>query len=118
MKNAFYLNYHFNKARSYSSRSIEKQNFLYDLDLYCHESYTSVIAETAGYELTRLPPYCCIFNPIELIWHEVKSNIRTHKNTPTLNSSITERIKMKVENVTVKNWRYYTEYVKKFDGCV
>ncbi|KAJ8921244.1 hypothetical protein NQ315_013716 [Exocentrus adspersus] len=35
------------------------------------------MAEEMGHTVLRLPPYFCIFNPIEHIWHKVKS--RYHK---------------------------------------
>lgn len=135
MDNASYHSRQLNKVPSSTSRKKEIQDFLSDRDIYFHESYNvkqllellkcynfkkeyvcDKIAEVAGHEIIRLPPYYCIFNPIELIWHKLKSNIRAHNNTPTLNPSVIVLIKTEVENVTVENWRNCTEHVKKIEN--
>ena len=60
------------------------------------------IAEEAGHRVVRLPPYHCQYNPIELIWAQVKNNV-AKKNTfkmrdlkPLLEESLT--------HVTQHNW--------------
>lgn len=40
----------------------------------------NTIAQEAGHGVVRLPPYHCQYNPIELIWGQVKSYI-AKKNT-------------------------------------
>ena len=44
------------------------------------------MAEKAGYSVLRLPPYCCILNPIELAWNRLKCHFR-HLNAYTSKSS-------------------------------
>lgn len=42
------------------------------------------MAQKAGHEVCRLPPYYCIFNPIELMWSYLKKTIRRENITPTV----------------------------------
>lgn len=135
MDNASYHSRQKNKIPGSTNRKREIQDFLCERDIYFHESYNvrqllevvksynflkeyvcDKIAKEAGHEVIRLPPYYCIFNPIELIWHKLKSNIRAHNNTPTLNSSVIELIKMEVKNVTAENWRNCIQHVKKIEN--
>ena len=39
------------------------------------------IALEKGHEVIRLPPYHCKYNPIELIWAQVKSEVAKKNNT-------------------------------------
>ena len=52
------------------------------------------IAEEAGHQVLRFPPYHCQYNPIELIWARVKG-------TADLRPLVLEAIK----NVTPENWK-------------
>uniref|UniRef100_A0A6P7FB36 Nose resistant to fluoxetine protein 6-like n=1 Tax=Diabrotica virgifera virgifera TaxID=50390 RepID=A0A6P7FB36_DIAVI len=40
------------------------------------------IAEKHGHTILRLPPYFCVFNPIELIWGQLKPSIRRSNTFP------------------------------------
>lgn len=51
----------------------------------------------------RFPPYYCIFNPLELIWHQVKSNVRRHSTHPTLCPCVVELVKNVVGNVSANS---------------
>lgn len=134
MDNASYHSRQINKIPGSTNRKSEIQDFLYERDLYFHESYSvkqllevvksynfskqyvcDQIAKEAGHEVIRLPPYYCIFNAIELIWHKIKSNIRAHNSTPTLSSSVIELIKAEVNNVTAENWKNCIQHVKKIE---
>ncbi|KAL4123310.1 hypothetical protein QTP88_015508 [Uroleucon formosanum] len=39
------------------------------------------IASSMGHEVVRLPPYHCQYNPIELIWAQVKGKVATNNST-------------------------------------
>jgi len=39
------------------------------------------IALEKGHEVIRLPPYNCQYNPIELIWAQVKGEVAKKNNT-------------------------------------
>lgn len=59
-----------------------KKQFIYDK-----------IAST--YEIIGISACYCNFDPMQLIWHKIKSNIGVHNNIPTLNSSVTKLTKTK-----------------------
>jgi len=40
-----------------------------------------VLALEMGHEVVRLPPYYCQYNPIELIWGQVKNHVATNNKT-------------------------------------
>lgn len=68
------------------------------------------MAELKGHKVLRLPPYHCILNPIEQVWHQVKSGVRVVNTSPTLNSSVIELIRVSVSNVTNEQWKKYAEH--------
>ena len=43
--------------------------------------------------LLRLPPYCCTFNPIELILANLKSELRKCNQSPELSKEVVELVK-------------------------
>lgn len=45
----------------------------------------NTLAQTHGHEVLRLPPYFCIFNPIEMVWAQLKTNVRKN-NTISVRS--------------------------------
>ncbi|MVN25621.1 hypothetical protein GO639_10740 [Staphylococcus aureus] len=46
--------------------------------VYAQES----IAEMYGHTILRLPPYFCVFNPIDLVWGKLKQSINRKNNFP------------------------------------
>ena len=34
------------------------------------------MASKKGHQVLRLPPYHCCLNPIEMVWHQMKENVR------------------------------------------
>lgn len=129
MDNAKYHSRECNKVPSGSSSKQEIKEFLYDKDIYFEEHYTKKqllevlksynfektyicdnMAELKGHKVLRLPPYHCILNPIEQVWHQVKSGVRVANTSPTLNSSVIELIRVSVSNVTNEQWKKYAEH--------
>ena len=62
------------------------------------------LAETFGHTVIRLPPYHCEFNPIELIWAQVKDYIRKN-NTKFCMSHVRNVFEKAIDSVSVQNWR-------------
>ncbi|XP_037502653.1 uncharacterized protein LOC125756741 [Rhipicephalus sanguineus] len=42
------------------------------------------LAKVAGHDIVRLPPYHCEFNPIEIVWSQVKGYIAANNRSFTL----------------------------------
>ena len=60
------------------------------------------IAEEAGHRVVRLPPYHCQYNPIELIWAQVKSYI-AKMNTFKM-ASLKVLVEEALRVITPHNW--------------
>lgn len=61
------------------------------------------MAEEAGHKVVRLPPYHCQYNPIELIWAQVKPYCGKRNNFKMAN--LKNLVKEAVHGVTSENWR-------------
>ncbi|XP_064091958.1 uncharacterized protein LOC135205384 isoform X2 [Macrobrachium nipponense] len=86
----------------------------------CHkEKQRYVIDEIAranGHEVLRLPPYYCQFNPIELIWAQIKGDIR--KNNSNANQSlktVEQLTRLAIDKVTTEDWKKCFHHVKKLE---
>jgi len=61
-----------------------------------------------GHEVVRLPPYHCQYNPIELIWAQVKGEVA--KNNTTFKFADVEKLlNDALDSVTVENWKKCTD---------
>ncbi|XP_029827021.2 uncharacterized protein LOC115312279 [Ixodes scapularis] len=67
-------------------------------------------AEKAGCTVVRLPPYHCEFNPIELIWTQIKNGVAA-RNTTFKISDVGRLLKEEAEKVTADNWRKPVRHV-------
>lgn len=82
------------------------------------------VAVQHGHTVLRLPPYHCDFNPIELIWAQVKSDVAKH-NTDFKISKTKELFEAALEKITPENWnsacehvRYIEDFYRSKDGIV
>lgn len=69
------------------------------------------IAKENGHTVLRLPPYFCIFNPIELIWGLLKRAIRRNNVFPKFDSKVIDLIRLQVDKITTENWKNCIEKV-------
>lgn len=69
------------------------------------------MASESGHTVLRLPPYYCVLNPIESMWHQLKSNIRRKNISPTLCETVISLIKDSVEEISVESWRHSVRHV-------
>lgn len=80
--------------------------------LNCEKSYVvDTFAKEHGHQVLRLPPYYCIFNPIELIWSELKNKIRKANATPNLNNVVVQLVRNTVDLIGVDSWRNCDRHV-------
>uniref|UniRef100_A0A8D8Y8V6 Tc1-like transposase DDE domain-containing protein n=1 Tax=Cacopsylla melanoneura TaxID=428564 RepID=A0A8D8Y8V6_9HEMI len=78
----------------------------------CTRYEIDTIAEHHGHRVIRLPPYHCHFNPIELIWANVKGQVRRQNTSFTLGE--VERLTHKaIHNVSAAEWDKVVEHTKK-----
>ncbi|XP_072392337.1 uncharacterized protein [Diabrotica undecimpunctata] len=54
------------------------------------------LCKIQGHTILRLPPYYCIFNPIEMIWGILKTRLRKRNESPTLNAVQLDNIRQEV----------------------
>jgi len=71
------------------------------------------IALQMGHEVIRLPPYHYQYNPIELIWAQVKSEIanKSFKSTDLENLA-----NIAIESVTVDNWKCCVDHCERLQN--
>ena len=62
------------------------------------------ISEEQGHRILRLPPYHCVFNPIELIWSELKAHIRRNNIAPKFTANPVNVIRKEDFNITPASW--------------
>ncbi|XP_050501612.1 uncharacterized protein LOC126881397 isoform X3 [Diabrotica virgifera virgifera] len=124
LDNASYHSRQLTKIPNTSSKKADLQNFLMENDLYFEDFYTKKqlievlhtkqfrklyalesIAEKHGHTILRLPPYFCVFNPIELIWGQLKPSIRRSNKFPKFDKKVIEIIKKEVANITKVDWQ-------------
>lgn len=70
------------------------------------------MAKTKGHEVLRLPPYHCQFNPIELIWANIKGKVARRNTSFTINE--VERLTREaIQEITCEDWKKAVEHTKK-----
>ena len=72
------------------------------------------MAEERGHQVVRLPPYHCTFNPIEMIWAQLKGFVRSHNRTGR-QADIMRLVEMAVETVTPHSWEKCCQHVLKVE---
>ncbi|KAJ4449312.1 hypothetical protein ANN_00710 [Periplaneta americana] len=101
---------------------------LYDIVKRSKDRFRTYEIDTAavqhGHTVLRLPPYHCDFNPIELIWTQVKSDVAKH-NTDFKIRKTKELFEAALEKITPENWssvcehvRYIEDFYRSKDGIV
>lgn len=112
-----------NKIPNSSSTKETIQQFLIANNIYFEDFYTKkqllecmksfefskeyavdTIAQKYNHIVLRLPPYHCIFNPIELIWAQVKGNIRKGNNSPKFSETVIKLIKKELQGPSINAW--------------
>lgn len=73
------------------------------------------IALQMGHEVIRLPPYHCQYNPIELIWAQVKGEI-ANKNNSFKSTDLEKLANIAIESVTVDNWKRCVDHCERLQN--
>ncbi|XP_049271882.1 uncharacterized protein LOC125758591 [Rhipicephalus sanguineus] len=71
---------------------------------HCFSGYRiDALAKVAGHDIVWLPPYHCIFNPIEMVWSQVKGYIAANNGSFTL-AGVEELLNEAIALVTTESW--------------
>lgn len=70
------------------------------------------IAYEMGHEVVRIPPYHCQYNPIELVWAQVKNEV-SEKNKTFKIRDVRKLTEDAISHVSVDNWRKCCEHAEK-----
>lgn len=70
------------------------------------------LANKYGHKIVRLPPYHCHFNPIELIWAQIKGYVARNNNKFTL-SAVETLTTEAIRNVTSQDWKNAVTHTQK-----
>lgn len=135
LDNASYHSRQLHKVPNASNTKAELMEFLYEQNLYFEEHYTKKqllevlrteqfskqyvidhLAESQGHIVLRLPPYFCIFNPIELIWGQLKNNVRKNNRFPKFTEQTIDLIKDEIKNITPIDWKNSVGHVMKIEA--
>ncbi|KAK8375678.1 hypothetical protein O3P69_008460 [Scylla paramamosain] len=87
-------------------KAVSKLELLHIVNSYTEKLYDiDLIAKNCGHEVLRLPPHHDHLNPMVLIWHQVKSEIKKKSQDGKKLQTLDEIIKDAVANITEKDWR-------------
>lgn len=70
------------------------------------------MAKDRGISVLRLPPYHCEFNPIELIWSQMKGYV-ARKNTTFKLNDVRQLLLESISTITKENWQKAVEHAIK-----
>ncbi|XP_054277709.1 uncharacterized protein LOC128996416 [Macrosteles quadrilineatus] len=68
-------------------------------------------ASSQGFKILRLPPYHCQYNPIEMVWSELKNYVK-ERNTTFKLKDVEKLLMEAVSAVTPNKWASYVKHVK------
>lgn len=73
-------------------------------------------AKNYGHEVLRLPPYHCCLNPIELIWAQIKTEMKKkNSNSNQTIKRVDEITKDAISHVTPQNWRQCMKHTRQIE---
>lgn len=73
------------------------------------------LAATHGHEVLRVPPYHCEFNPIELVWSQVKGYIAKGNTCFTL-AEVEKLLPEALASVSQENWQNCCAHVEQVEA--
>lgn len=81
----------------------KNQTKMYELD---------VLANEMDHEVIRLPPYDCQYNPIELLWAQIKKGVANRNKTFKL-KDVEKLMNEEIDKVTQANWENCVRHAEK-----
>jgi len=77
-----------------------------------HAYKVDLMANEHGHTVLRLPPYHSEFNPMEMIWTQIKSYLETNSKT-SKQAEVDLLLREGVQCITSENWKLCTQHVTK-----
>lgn len=132
MDNASYHSVQLDKAPTMATRKSEILDWLRSHDLPADETKNKAellevvsankprfpvylvdeVARERGYKVIRLPPYHCHFNPIEMIWAQVKGHVA--RNNQKFTVSEVQRLTLEaIDNITPTHWENVVRHTQR-----
>ncbi|XP_050512812.1 uncharacterized protein LOC126888513 [Diabrotica virgifera virgifera] len=71
------------------------------------------LAKRDGHNVLRLPPYYCVFNPIELIWSQLKESLRRNNCCPNFSSESVSHVVEEIKKISPTLWQNCVSHVIK-----
>ena len=91
-------------------KTIKEHNFK-------NEYVIDQLGNVHGHTVLRLPPYYCIFNPIEMVWGTLKKRLRTCNDSPTLSAIIIDKIREVINDIDNTDlWKNCVRHVIKTEN--
>ncbi|XP_045112603.1 uncharacterized protein LOC123505423 isoform X2 [Portunus trituberculatus] len=95
-------------------KTVSKSELLHIVNSYKEKLYDiDLLAKNCGHEVVRLPPHHNHLNPMVLIWHQVKSEIKKKSQDGQALQTLEEIIKDIVTSITEKDWRICMHHSRK-----
>lgn len=69
------------------------------------------LCKDKGHTVLRLPPYYCVFNPIEIVWGIIKRQLRKINQSPTLSETVVDNIRKVVNELDNEVWKNCVDHV-------
>lgn len=69
------------------------------------------LCRSQGHTILRLPPYYCIFNPIEMIWGTIKKHLRKSNQSPTISAIVIDNIRQVINDLDSDVWKNCVTHV-------
>ena len=73
------------------------------------------MAEKYGHTVHRLPPYHCTFNPIEMVWSQLKSNVRRENVYTKDAAAVIDLVHEVFTLIDADTWRNYIAHTLKIE---
>lgn len=132
MDNASYHSVILNKAPTMAARKPEMQDWLREKGIPFVQAETKTelhhkiklnsteriyeldqLANEWGHRVVRLPPYHCHYNPIELIWAQVKHKVATRNKTFKMDD-VELLTKEAIKEITVEDWKNCVHHAEEY----
>ncbi len=133
MDNASYHSFVINKAPSSNTKKADILEWLFSKNISCEATQTRVellnlvkmikprfkeydldtIAKSHGHMVVRLPPYHCQYNPIELLWAQIKKDVANRNNTFKI-ADVELLCEEAIQRVDVETWAKSVRHAEEF----